>query len=188
MIETAPALSKRKRLVYTERGGGRAHERKEERVRKRDGKEEGAPEGWYRLRAPSGFIETVGPVYWREAGDLPEMGFRVAPHLVNPVGFCHGGMLATFADLVLGFGFGHIVGNGAFVPTIGLTCEFLAPAPGASWVTGKAEVLRRGRRIGFGRCVLVCDAAGPVLHATGSFKLDRPADPEFSHWDYLTRD
>jgi acyl-coenzyme A thioesterase PaaI-like protein len=97
-------------------------------------------------------------------------------------------MLTTFADMVLGFGVGHAVGNGAFMPTIGLTAEFLAPAPQGSWVSGQAEILRLGRRLGVARCRITCDQTGLVMHASGTFKLDRPVAGDFSHSDYLSRD
>jgi uncharacterized protein (TIGR00369 family) len=140
---------------------------------------------WRPLQASAGFLHTVGPIEWREVGDVFSMRFKVAAQHCNPVGSCHGGMLATFADVVLGFGVGHAAGTGAFMPTIGLTCEFLAPAPLGVWIFGSAEVVRRGRRIGVARCLLDSDAGGPVLHASGTFKMDRPVRPDFKHNDYL---
>lgn len=144
------------------------------------------PPGWRRLNVQTGFLHTVGPIYWREVGAVLWMGFRVGPTHSNPVGSCHGGMLATFADIVLGFGVGHAVGNGAFMPTIGLTCDFLAPAPFGSWVSGHAEMLRKGKRIGVARCLIESDEGGPVAHASGTFKLDRPVAPDFAHADLLS--
>ena len=102
---------------------------------------------WRWLRATSGFLATVGPIRWRECGGDLELGFRVDAMHCNPIGYCHGGMLATFADIVLGFGVGHAVANGAFMPTIALTVDFLAPTPQGSWLSGRAEMLRLGRRI-----------------------------------------
>ncbi|MCC7271064.1 MAG: PaaI family thioesterase [Alphaproteobacteria bacterium] len=140
---------------------------------------DGAPAGWHRLAVADGFLATVGPLWWRRDGDGFAMGFRAAPQHCNPVGFCHGGMLITAADVVMGFGLGAALGTGGFVPTIGLAGDFLAPAPAGAFVAGRAEILRRGRRLGFAQCLLAADEV-PVLRANGTFQLDRPADAGFS--------
>lgn len=142
---------------------------------------------WRQLRATSGFLATVGPIEWKDESGGLEMRFQVDEIHCNPVGSCHGGMLTTFADIVLGFGIGHAVGNGAFMPTIGLTVEFLAPVPKGSWVSGQAEILRLGRSVGSARCRITSDVTGLVMHASGIFKLNRPVAGDFSHSDYLSR-
>jgi uncharacterized protein (TIGR00369 family) len=146
---------------------------------------EESPSGWRRLRVTSGFLSAVGPIDWRECGGDFEMGFRVDSMHCNPLGYCHGGMLATFADIVLGFGVARAIGNGAFLPTIGLNVEYLAPTPRGSWVSGQPEMLRLGRRIGVARCRITSDQTGLVMHASGTFKVDMPVNSNFTLSDYL---
>lgn len=134
---------------------------------------------WQVLRLDVGFLKTVGPIQWRRGDDGLQMRFRVDSIHCNPVGSCHGGMLATFADVVLGLGMGDAVKSGTFMPTIGLTCDFLAPAAQGSWVHGQAEVLHAGRSIGVARCLLRIDGGAPVVRASGTFKLDKPPVKDF---------
>src|SRR3546814_5703140 len=51
-----------------------------------------------------GFMAVNGPLWGRIDDDgLPVMGFRVEARHCNPMQTCHGGMLMTFADMLLGF-------------------------------------------------------------------------------------
>lgn len=139
-----------------------------------------ADEGWRPLAAGGGFLAAVGPLLWRRDPDGLAMGFRVGAHHCNPVGACHGGMLMTLADVVMGFGLGDRLGEDRFVPTIGMTADFLAPAPRGRLVWGRVEVLRQGRRTGFAQCLLRTGRDDIVMRASGLFQLDRPADPGVS--------
>ena len=140
---------------------------------------EDADADWQPLAVEAGFLAGVGPLLWRRGPAGFAMGIRVAPHHCNPVGACHGGMLMTLADVIMGFGLGDLADDGRFVPTVNLTADFLAPAPLGALVWGRAEVLRRGRRTGFAQCLLRAGDA-IVMRASGVFQLDRPADPGFS--------
>lgn len=111
-------------------------------------------ESWRALTAPAGFLAANGPFYWQRRGKVLRIGFRVAPRHCNPVGHCHGGMLATCADIVMGFGIAVAADLGAFVPTVSLGCDFLAPARLGDWIAGEAEVLRVTGRLGFAACNL----------------------------------
>lgn len=51
----------------------------------------------------SGFIDHVGPIFYRENGDDPQwIGFRAGEHHRNLNGVVQGGMLMTLADRGLG--------------------------------------------------------------------------------------
>ncbi len=139
----------------------------------------GQVDGWLPLAARTGFLAGVGPLLWRRDPGGLAMGFRVAERHCNPVGTCHGGMPMTLADVVMGFGLGDRLDEGRFVPTVGMSADFLAPAPLGTLVWGRAEVLRRGGRTGFAQCLLRAGDA-MVLRASGVFQLDRRADPGYS--------
>ena len=135
--------------------------------------------GWLPLAVSAGFLADIGPLLWRRDAEGLAMGFHVAERHCNPVGACHGGMLMTLADVILGFGLADRLEDRCFVPTIGMTADFLAPAPLGALVWGRAEVLRRGGRTGFAQCLLRAGDA-MVLRASGVFQLDRRADPGYS--------
>jgi len=144
---------------------------------------------WHPLRVESGFLKTIGSIEWcKQANESLKMRFRVEPIHCNPVGSCHGGMLATFADIVLGFSVGHSIGDSTFTPTIELKCDFLAPAQSGRWVISQAEILRSGKAIGVARCVMITDMGETVAHASGIFKVDRRSGTNYSHSDFLYTD
>ena len=62
---------------------------------------ENLPPGFSALPTLGGFIAANGPLYLRHEGDRVQLGFRVEARHVNPLGVCHGGMLATFCDMLV---------------------------------------------------------------------------------------
>ena len=60
------------------------------------------PDGFRPVRIAGQFIAHNGPLFARIEGDhRVQLGFRVAPRHTNSMGMCHGGMLATFADMLV---------------------------------------------------------------------------------------
>ena len=91
------------------------------------------------------FNTHIGNLYVKrgEKGTRDEfvMGFRVHPHMCNPAGGLHGGMMMTVADLVGGMGAGTLAGLRKFLPTVNMTFDFVAPARAGDWVEGRAELV-----------------------------------------------
>ena len=56
------------------------------------------PWGFAKLSLSRGddFIGVIGPLYIKGSGADVVLGFRVERRHCNPVGICHGGMLASF--------------------------------------------------------------------------------------------
>ena len=67
------------------------------------------PDGFEPLREPPGFVAVNGPLYVRyQRGvegqpetNLLQLGFRVEARHCNPTGKLHGGMMATFCDMLM---------------------------------------------------------------------------------------
>lgn len=132
------------------------------------------PEG-FRIAAIGGaFLAHNGPLYARREGDCLQLGLRVELRHTNPLGICHGGMLATFADMLLpcvilsqpGF-------ERRFLPTISLQVDYLAPAALGAWLQGQGEVLRRTRSMVFAQGLVTADGV-PAMRVSGIFKLGSP--------------
>jgi uncharacterized protein (TIGR00369 family) len=133
---------------------------------------EPAPTGFSPLPSMGGFIQVNGPLYQRHEGMEFQMGFRVEPRHANPTGNCHGGMMATFCDMLLPLSIHRKsaeVGH-RFLPTINLQIDYLAPAPVGSWVQGEAEVLRVTRSMVFAQGVVTVDGRNAV-RLSGIFKI-----------------
>jgi uncharacterized protein (TIGR00369 family) len=132
------------------------------------------PEGFRPLRFSTGFIEVVGPLYGKWTGERLLMGFRVETRHCNPGGVAHGGMLATFADMVIPIAARtQAKVDVGFAPTVNLTLDFLSPAKKGAWVEGQADFLRGGKSLFFAAGTATADGA-PCLRASGIFKVTNP--------------
>lgn len=139
------------------------------------------PTGFRLLDFGQGFVGINGPLYLRherpaDGPPLVQLGFRVEKRHTNPMLNCHGGMLATFADMVLPLSI-HRKGpqemRQQFLPTVNLQLDYLAPAPLGAWVQGEAEVLRVTRSLVFAQGLISAD--GQVcLRMSGIFKIGKP--------------
>ena len=122
-----------------------------------DNPADNAPAGFLRIDfdrdRPATFNTHVGTLYCKRGAkgtrDEFVMGFRVHPHMCNPAGGLHGGMMMTAADLVGTMGGGALVGLAKFLPTVSMTFDFVAPAQRGDWVEGRAEVVRQTRSLLF---------------------------------------
>ena len=128
------------------------------------------PEGFVPADLGGAFAthNTVLHARWHE--DHLLLGFRVQPHQVNPAQACHGGMLCTFADILISTAAQYQADiPRQFLPTISLQMDFLAPAPLGSWVQGRAEILKVTRKLVFSQGLIEADGE-TVVRASGVFK------------------
>lgn len=141
------------------------------------------PEGFKPLPVGGDFIGVNGPLYVRsvaqaDGSKLRHLGFRVEQRHCNPMGNCHGGMLATFADMMLPM-LAHrqaVELRGQFLPTVSLQIDYLAPSPLGAWVQGEAQVLRITRNLAFVQGLVTADDV-PALRVSGIFKIGKPFTP-----------
>jgi uncharacterized protein (TIGR00369 family) len=113
------------------------------------------PAGFEPLWLGAGFSEHFGPVYMDRA--RLRLGLRLAAQHMNPVGACHGGALATFADMqiaVLNRASGSSAGH---APTVHLALDYVRTAPQGSWVAAHVTMLQRTRRLVFTQALIVAD-------------------------------
>ena len=133
------------------------------------------PAGFQAMALGDLFIGNNGPFYLKHEGPLVQIGFRVERRHCNPMGNCHGGMLASFSDMVLPLSIhrkASAVGD-KFLPTISLQLDYLAPAPLGCWVQGEAEVLRVTRSLVFVQGLVTADGE-PAVRISGIFKIGKP--------------
>lgn len=133
------------------------------------------PSGFAPLRLGGGFMALNGPLYLRHEGDEVLLGFRVEKRHCNPLANCHGGMLASFADMLLPVSVHRKrpdIGM-RFLPTINLQLDYLAPSPLGAWVQGEAQVLRATRSLVFVQGLITADGELAV-RMSGIFKIGPP--------------
>lgn len=117
------------------------------------------------------FIANNGPLYGRLENGRLQMAFRVEERHCNPMKICHGGMLATFADMLMPSAvlYQQAGSERRFLPTISLQVDYLAPAPLGAWVQGQADLLRETRNMIFAQGLVHADGV-PCLRVSGVFK------------------
>ncbi len=130
------------------------------------------PAGFHPLPMGGPFMSNVGPLYVRHEGPLVQVGFRVEPRHTNPLEICHGGMLASFADMLLPISVHRKSAEVGlrFLPTISLQLDYLAAVPLGAWVQGEGEVLRVTRSLVFAQGTATADGV-PCLRVSGIFKI-----------------
>lgn len=115
-----------------------------------------APEGFILMSGLSPFNALVGPLYRREDAKGVSIGLRVEEKHTNSRGICHGGLLATLADLALGYA---LVGHGDKLSgsffTVQLSIDYARAARAGDWIESEVEVQQAGARLAFANCYLV---------------------------------
>ena len=113
------------------------------------------PEGFEAIPRLSPFNALVGPLYQRRTGETVSVGLRLEEKHLNSRGICHGGVLATLADLALGYAMiAKSGGRGDFV-TAHLAVDYAGAARRGDWVESEVEIHRVGARLAFANCYLV---------------------------------
>jgi acyl-coenzyme A thioesterase 13 len=132
------------------------------------------PEGFVRAgRArPNPFNEIVGPFYERREGSDVSLGLRIEERHCNSRGICHGGLLATLADLALGYSClaaGRPGGPTSFV-TVNLALDYTGSAKVGDWVQSEIAVQKAGARLAFANGYLVAEGVR-IVRASAIFAL-----------------
>ena len=133
------------------------------------------PEGFHRVERPrpNPFNDTVGPFYERRHGKEVSLGLRIEERHTNSRGICHGGLLATMADLALGYSAlatGGPDGNTRSFVTVSLTLDFAGSAKPGDWVESEVEVQKTGARLAFANCYLLANGVR-IVRANAIFAL-----------------
>jgi len=114
------------------------------------------PRGFRPIPRLSPFNALVGPLYQRRRrGAALSIGLRIEMKHTNSRGICHGGVLATLADLSLGYAMhAKTEGKAAFV-TAHLAVDYAGAANLGDWIESVVEIQRVGSRLAFANCYLV---------------------------------
>lgn len=128
------------------------------------------PEGFRKLGVTDDFVGLIGPLWCKAEGERLRVGLPLESRHGNPMGWAHGGLLVTVADMVMGAGSGHATGIRWPHPTVSLSTEFVRGARLGQWLEGTARIARRTVNFCFCSCDLVCNGE-VVLVASGVFKV-----------------
>ena len=134
------------------------------------------PEGYEVVKRTRGasFAGLVGPFYAKREGHEISLGLRLEPRHLNSRGSCHGGLLATLADVALGYACVAASEDGQsrnFV-TIDLSIEYLASTQAGDWLYSEAQVLNANTRTAAAAGHLLVDGR-PVARISANFRMAR---------------
>jgi acyl-coenzyme A thioesterase PaaI-like protein len=93
------------------------------------------------------------------------------------MGILHGGMMATFCDMLLPISAHYLSAELArrFLPTIQLQVDYLGPSRLGAWVQGDAQLLRSTRSLVFMQGLVSADGE-TVARVSGISKIGAPFD------------
>lgn len=115
------------------------------------------PAGYVAIDLGTGYNASFGLVLIDRAGG--RMAFRVAAHHANPVGTCHGGALATFADAQVAAVHEGVEAGKPHTPTITLTVDYLAPIAVGALVEAQVTLVKATRTMLFTQSLMTVEGA-----------------------------
>jgi uncharacterized protein (TIGR00369 family) len=102
-------------------------------------------------------LDLIGPLYCRGEGVDLVIGLRVEAKHCNARGTVHGGILATLADVALGYTMAFSSTPPANLVTANLTLDFAGTAKIGDWLEAHVDVQKRGSRLSFANCYITVD-------------------------------
>ena len=113
-----------------------------------------APPGFGPLFRSSPVIDLIGPVYSKGEGADLVLGLRVEQKHCNMRGTLHGGILATLADVALGYAIAFSTKPPTGLITANLSLDFAGTAKIGDWLEARVDVQKKGSRLAFGNCYI----------------------------------
>ena len=133
------------------------------------------PPGFQPLFRTSPVLELIGPLYCRgEGADLVVALLAEVKHC-NARGTVHGGILATLADVALGYAMAFSSRPPANLVTANLTVDFAGTVKVGDWLEAHVDVQKQGNRLSFANCYIVVNEQR-IARASGVFLVSGELD------------
>lgn len=107
------------------------------------------PEGFTPLTRSSPLLDLLGPIYTRGSGLQLEIGLRTDPRHANGRGTLHGGVLATLADVGMGYAMAFSSDPPLPLITASMTLDYLSAVQIDEWLEVRVEHSKKGRQLAF---------------------------------------
>jgi uncharacterized protein (TIGR00369 family) len=139
------------------------------------------PPGFKRLFRTSPVLDLIGPIYSLGEGKDLVLGLRAEAKHCNARGTVHGGMLATLADVALGYTMAFSSDPPAGLVTANLSLDFAGTAQAGDWLEARVDIQKQGSRLSFANCYIFVEKQR-IVRASAVFlvagQLDAQARPE----------
>jgi acyl-coenzyme A thioesterase 13 len=107
------------------------------------------PTGFAPMFRTSPFLDTIGPLYSTGSGASMVIGMRVQEKHTNARGTLHGGVLASIADVALGYGLATSTTPRTNMVTASLSVDFAGSARIGDWIETALDLQKVGGRMAF---------------------------------------
>jgi acyl-coenzyme A thioesterase 13 len=126
------------------------------------------PAGFEPVAHVTPVTELIGPIYSRNSAAGYELCLLAQPKHSNLRGNVHGGILATLADIALGYALTFSSGTTTPVVTASLTLDYAGSASIGDWMMTRTDIQRRGTRLAFANC-FISVGERRIVRASGVF-------------------
>lgn len=125
-------------------------------------------------------LDLIGPLYCCGEGVDLVIGLLVEAKHCNARGTVHGGILATLADVALGYTMAFSSTPPANLVTANLTLDFAGTAKIGDWLEAHVDVQKQGSRLSFANCYISVNErrivrASAVFLVAGELDANAPA-------------
>ncbi|MGP1680186.1 MAG: PaaI family thioesterase [Burkholderiales bacterium] len=112
------------------------------------------PAGFEPLFRTSPVLDLIGPVYSSGEGGQRVLGLRAQAKHCNSRGTVHGGMLATLADVALGYAMAFASDPARNLVTANLSLDYAGTANAGDWLEARVDIQKQGSRLSFANCYI----------------------------------
>ncbi len=137
------------------------------------------PQGFGPLFRTSPVLDMIGPLYSRGEGSDLAIGLLVEAKHCNSRGTVHGGILATLADVALGYVMAFSSNPPASLATANLTLDFAGTARPGDWLEAHVDIQKLGSRLAFANCYITAGEQR-IVRASGVFVVAGRPDAQGS--------
>jgi uncharacterized protein (TIGR00369 family) len=128
------------------------------------------PPGFTPLFRTSPVLDLIGPIYSFGEGKDLVLGLGAEAKHCNSRGTVHGGMLATLADVALGYTMAFSSNPPAGLVTANLSLDFAGTAKAGDWLEAHVDIQKRGSRLSFANCY-ICVGEQRIVRASAVFAV-----------------
>ncbi len=132
------------------------------------------PCGFSPLSRSSPVLDLLGPIYAKGQGADLVLGLRVEPKHCNARGTVHGGILATLADVALGYATAFSADPPIPLVTANLTLDFTGTAKIGDWIETTVDIHKKGSRLAFANGFIHVGTER-IVRASAVFAVATPA-------------
>ncbi|MBA3771423.1 MAG: PaaI family thioesterase [Ramlibacter sp.] len=122
------------------------------------------PPGFEPLFRTSPFLDATGPFFYKPLEQGFTVGLRVLERHTNASGSLHGGLVATLADVSLGYVTATSQTPALRMLTTSLGIDFVGTAKIGDWVESHVSIVKVGSRLAFANTMITSNDA-PIASA-----------------------